>query len=204
MTITGPRLLAALALAIAIMTAAILAFVSPADVAAHTLVRWTGRTSLLLFSLAYVARPLVQLLPSRWTKRLLRERKWLGLAFAASHTSHLFGLVLLAIPDVRGFVLGQPPQEAVAAVAFVGVYIVAVTSIDAVRRAMSARTWQRVHRAGIHLIWVVFLGTYVELVPERPLATIPALAILALGGVRFAAYMRHVYCARRAVAATAG
>jgi hypothetical protein len=55
--ITGPRLLALIAAAIAAMTIGILTVVSPLPDAAHALVRWTARTSLVLFSLAYVARP---------------------------------------------------------------------------------------------------------------------------------------------------
>jgi hypothetical protein len=46
----------------------------------------------------------VQLWPGPLTKRLLAERKWIGLGFATSHTAHLAGIMLIAPPDFGAFV----------------------------------------------------------------------------------------------------
>src|SRR5689334_16347631 len=92
---TGPRLLFVIAMAIATMCAGL----ALATHDAHYIIRWTARTSLVLFALAYVARPATQLWPSAVTKRLLRERKWIGDGFAVSHLAHLAGIVALAVQD---------------------------------------------------------------------------------------------------------
>src|SRR6476659_4668780 len=90
---TGRRLLVAISLALAAMCTALVATAGSADLAAHLVIRWTARTSFVLFALAYAARPAVQLWPGAATKRLLAERRWLGLGFAVSHAFHLAGII---------------------------------------------------------------------------------------------------------------
>jgi methionine sulfoxide reductase heme-binding subunit len=195
--VTGPRLLAAIALAIGIMTAAIMASVSPLDIAAHTLVRWTARTSLVLFALAYAARPLVQLVPRPATKRLLAERKWLGLGFAVSHTAHLAGIIAIASPDVGAFVRAQPPANAVAALTFLLIFAMAITSIESIKRRMPASAWKRLHRTGMHFAWLSFAATYVGAVGRSPLYLVPAVLVVGVGVLRLAALVRVTLRASR-------
>jgi len=195
--VTGPRLLAAIALAIGIMTAAIMASISPLDTAAHALVRWTARTSLVLFALAYAARPLVQLWPRPQTKRLLAERKWLGLGFAVSHAAHLAGIIAIASPDVGAFVRAQPPTNAVAALTFLLIFAMAITSIEAVKRRMPASAWKRLHRTGMHFAWLSFAATYVGAVGRSPLYLVPAVIVVGVGVLRLAAFVRITVRASR-------
>ena len=110
-----------------------------------------------MFALAYVARPLVQLRPSwRAGKWLLAERKWLGLGFAVSHLVHLIGILILALPDFGAFVRSQQPTILVALATFVLVFAMAITSIEGVKRRMSARAWKSLHRTGMHFAWLSF------------------------------------------------
>lgn len=187
---TGPKLLAAIAAVVAAMVAAIALAVSPWDVAAHAVVRWTARTSLVLFVLAYIARPLVQLRPGPAAKWLVRERKWLGLGFATSHLAHLGGIVAIASPDVGAFVRAQKPGTAVAAVTFVLLFAMALTSIDAVRTRMSPRAWKLLHRTGMHFAWISFAATYVGAVAASPLYVPLAVVTVGAGALRAAAWAR--------------
>jgi sulfoxide reductase heme-binding subunit YedZ len=157
---SGPRLLATIAAAIAVMCAALVVVVSPQPAAAGAVIRWTARTSLVLFSLAYVARPLVQLRPTRRTKALLARRKWVGLGFAVSHGFHLAGIIWLASPDVGAFVRGQNPTIIVAVATYLVLGAMVVTSIESIKRAMPARTWRRLHWTGMQLAWLSFAATY--------------------------------------------
>jgi len=93
--------------------------------AAHLVIRWTARTSLVLFVLAYVARPACQLLPSPTTKTLLADgliqevpppkdadsadarRRYYritkaGRALAAAQTEQMAALVKLGRPFLKG------------------------------------------------------------------------------------------------------
>ena len=196
---TGARILVVTSAIVAVMCGAIVAFVSPGDEAAHAVIRWTARTSLVMFVLAYAARPLLQLRPSAFAKRLVRERKWIGLSFAASHAAHLAGIIWLASPDVAGFVRAQKPSTAVAAATFVLLFAMAITSIDAVKARMSARAWKLLHRTGMHFSWIAFATTYVGALGASPLYALPAAAVVGAGALRVAAVVR----ARRRVAAKA-
>ena len=173
------------------MALAILLVPMPLADRAHTLVRWTARTSLVLFVLAYVARPLVQLRPSwRAGKWLLGERKWLGLGFAISHLVHFIGIALIAAPDVGSFVRQQDPTIVVAALTFVLLFAMAITSIESIKRRMTGRAWKWLHRTGMHFAWLSFTATYAGLVAVHPVFALPTVILLALAGVRVAALVR--------------
>ena len=193
---TGPRLLFVIAMAIATMCAAI-------GFATHEpslVVRWTARTSLVLFVLAYIARPATALWPSPTTKRLLRERKWIGDGFAVSHLAHLAAIIALAAPDFSGFVAKQDPSIVVALAMFVVLFAMAITSIDRVRAAMSKRTWNGLHRTGMHMAWFVFTFTYAGRLAVSPVWGVPVAVLVAVAAVRFAAWRR---AARRRVSVAA-
>ena len=200
----GPRLVALCAVAIGAMCATLVAAHGPGPEAAHAVVRWTARTSLALFMLAYVARPAVQLWPRRATKALLARRKWIGLSFAVSHAFHLAGIVAIAWPDPRTFIASQDPTIVVAVLAFLLIGAMAVTSIEAVKARMSRRAWTALHRTGMHVFWVVFATTYGGAVGERGVAyAAPFAALLAIAGARAAAFARarRRHTARRVSAA---
>jgi sulfoxide reductase heme-binding subunit YedZ len=186
----GPRLLALIAIAIGAMCAALANTISPAEDAAGAMIRWTARTSLVLFALVYVARPLVQLAPSPATKALLARRKWLGLGFATSHGYHLAGILWLASPDFGAFVRGQEPTIVVAVATFVFLGIMTVTSIDAVRRAMPAKTWRGLHWTGLQLAWLSFTATYAGAIAAHPAYAVPAVVLVGVAAIRVAAWIR--------------
>ncbi len=51
-------------------------------------IRFTARTSLVLFCLAFSAAALARLWPNASTRWLRRNRRYLGVSFAASHAIH--------------------------------------------------------------------------------------------------------------------
>ena len=183
----GPRLLAAIALAVAVLCAAIVATVEPA---APAVVRWTARTSLALFALVYLARPATQLWPRPLTRGLLARRKWLGLGFATSHAFHLAGIIALAWPDPHGFLDERRPSP-VGVLSFALLAAMSVTSIERVRRAMSLRAWRALHLAGLHVAWLVFAVTYARRVTTQPAYAAPLALLLGLAAVRTAAWLRR-------------
>ncbi len=187
---SGPRLLSWIAVALAVGCAALVRVADTDTEAAHLVIRWTARSSLVLFLLAYVARPLVALRPTAVTKSLLARRKWIGLGFALSHLAHLGGIVALASPDPAAFVRAQVPTTAVAALAFVVLFAMAITSIDAVRARMSGRAWKRLHRFGMHFLMIPFVTTYVGAIAVSPVYVVPALATVLAIGVRVTAWRR--------------
>ncbi|MFN9579840.1 MAG: hypothetical protein ACK56H_07175 [Novosphingobium sp.] len=149
--------------------------------------RYTARVGLPIFLLTYAASSLLRLAPSPTTKALVRDRRWWGLAFAFTHTVH-FGALYMAV-TTRGDSLSL---LAPGAVAYLAILAMALTSSDAAMKALGAN-WKRLHRTGIHVIWLVFTLAYAKRIPEAETMITglvgTALCLLA-AGLRLAAWRK--------------
>jgi sulfoxide reductase heme-binding subunit YedZ len=201
--VSGPRLVAVIALAIAAMCSAIVAVTPGALDAAHAVVRWTARTSALLFALAYVARPAVQVFPGPRSKALLARRKYVGLGFATSHAFHLAGIVAIAAIDPARFVAELNLASYIGMVGFALIAAMAITSNAAIKRRMSKRAWTALHRTGMHVFWFVFVATYAGRVAVEPVFAAPLAIFLGIAAIRCAAFVRSRRRVTRRVAAAA-
>jgi methionine sulfoxide reductase heme-binding subunit len=196
---TGPRLLFVITMLIATMCAGLMFATDDA----RYVIRWTARTSLVMFALAYVARPATQLWPSPLSKRLLRERKWLGDGFAVSHLAHLFAIIAVAVTDWDAFLAARDLTTLLALVAFAVIFAMAITSIDSVRKAMSKRSWNALHRTGIHLVWVVFVGSYAGRLATSVVGPVAMVLLVGIAAIRGAAWLRTRSKARARVSVAA-
>jgi len=157
-------------------------------VAVATAARRTARLAFLLFLLVYVTRPWMQLAPGRAAAFCLRNRRSLGLAYASVHLVHLG-------PALAVFVLkGELPPPLVlggGGSAILFLVALAATSNDSAVRALGLRRWRRLHRTGIHALWIVFVLDYAGKIARAPVlyGALFALA-LAAGGVRHVAWRR--------------
>lgn len=162
--------------------------------------KYTARVGFPLLILAYVARPLVDLTRSDWSKAILAKRKWIGLGFAMSHTVHLAALVTAIEVSGQGkglvtYVFGG--------LAYAILYAMAFTSNAAAMKAMG-KWWKRLHRTGIHYLWFIFLQSYVGRIFRKETmleGVLLAFVAIAAGGIRFAAWIKQRN--RRAKAVTA-
>lgn len=200
-TAKGLRLLGAVAVVLTVMTVVLFFAFGRGAEAAHAIVRWTARTSLVLFTLAYVARPLVQLRPTRTNRGILAYRKWLGLGFALSHAFHLAGIIAIMWPAPGAFIRSQDPTIIVALITFLLLGAMAVTSNEGIKKAMPPKAWKRLHRTGMHFAWVSFTATYAAAIGASPAYAIPTGILVAIAAIRAAAWLRgrrHQKAARHA------
>jgi DMSO/TMAO reductase YedYZ heme-binding membrane subunit len=151
--------------------------------------RWTARVGFPIFMLTYAASSLLRLWPGSITKALVRDRRWWGLGFAASHTVHLYALVtylsLVGEPPLLTTVLGG-------GLAYTLLFAMALTSSDTAQRALG-KNWKRLHTAGIHWLWAVFVFTYggrAAAGEEMPYAGICIAIAFAALGLRIALSVR--------------
>jgi DMSO/TMAO reductase YedYZ heme-binding membrane subunit len=149
--------------------------------------RWTARIGLPIFLLTYVASALGRLWPGNLTRTIWRDRRWWGLGFAACHTVHLYALIraLEASGEVRSLSSLIP-----GGLAYVLIFAMALTSNDAAMRALG-RNWKRLHRFGIHYVWLIFTLAYAGRLLEsktRPEAIYGVTLCLAALGLRIAAH----------------
>ena len=161
--------------------------------------RYTARVGFPLLIVAYIARPLHQLSPSGFSKGALARRKWIGLGFAISHTIHL-GALIIALRlsgEVR-----EPITIIGGGLAYVLLYAMALTSTAAAQRALG-KWWKRLHRVGIHYLWLIFAQSYLGRVfqPEtRVIGVLFGSIALTAAGVPLAAWLK-LRTGRRAVPA---
>ena len=150
--------------------------------------RYTARVGFPFFIITYSASSLARLWPNDTTRSLLRNRKWWGLAFATTHTVHLYALihVLLEMQDPDWLYFAP------AFFAYAVLYAMALTSWSWAYRTMG-KWWKRLHTFGIHYLWLIFAAAYFlrALDPQTRIIGMVAFAI-ALGalGLRIAVWRR--------------
>ncbi len=146
----------------AALTAAVFAglWIGPEPVeATRAMIRLTARTSLVLFSLAFVASSLHRLLPSaRWALWIRNNRRFLGLTFLVSHLLHAAMLVRLALLDPVIFdALTTPVSFIAGGTGYAVILLMAASSFEGTRSRLGERAWTRFHSYGSWAIWLFFL-----------------------------------------------
>src|SRR5450631_4118875 len=116
-------------------------------------IRFTARTSLLLFCVAFSAAALARLWPNAWTHWQRRNRHALGATFAASHGIHAVAITAFAAMDPAGYAAAT----SIASYIFGGfgyAFIIAMTatSFDRTAKALGAQAWRRLHLVGGHYL----------------------------------------------------
>ncbi len=152
----------------------------------RTVIRFTARTSLLFFCLAFSAGALARLWPNAWTRWQRRNRRYLGVTFAASHGIHALAIACFAAMS--------PPQfmEATNAASYIfgGIgyaFIIAMTatSFDRSAAAIGPRAWRILHLVGRLLSVVSVHGQFRQ--ADSRYAALRALPAPAIGGAGAAA-----------------
>ncbi len=119
-------------------------------------IRFTMRESayfaFALYVVVLVARPLQQLLRKDWTAQLLRNRRLIGVSFAAAMTAHL-GLIIYRFRTQPELEFSPDPFGMFAYAVF---YLMLITSFDAPKKALGPRAWKFLHRLGLLIAAVIF------------------------------------------------
>lgn len=179
------------AVVVGAMCALLLVFYGTGDEGMHAVIRHTAQTSFVLFMAAYFASSLRVFWRSDTSKWLLANRRYLGVSYAVSHTYHLAFIVTLA----RTSTAFRDDISMVTIVgggmAYVLMYLMALTSFDRTAAWLGRRNWVRLHKVGIHYNWGIFFNSYLSraLVPSL-LYTPFALVMIAGLGLRIAAWLR--------------
>ena len=147
-------------------------------------IRFTARTSLLFFCLAFCAAALARLWPNAWTRWQRRNRRYLGVTFAASHAIHAVAIACFAVMDPAGYA----SATSIASYIFGGIgyaFIIAMTatSFDRTAQAIGARGWRLLHLTGGYYLLLQFMISFGKRIPDMPLYAlflIPLLAVFAL------------------------
>jgi methionine sulfoxide reductase heme-binding subunit len=176
------KICAATTLAALSIVAVTLLAIAPRETGLQLAARYTARFAFFVFLPAYGASAVHALAPSSLSLWAVKNRRALGLAFAAAHGVHLgalvaYGTVSGQTPPVSSLVLGGG--------AYVFIFLMALTSNDRAVRWMGHTAWKRLHTAGVHWIWLVFTLSYAKRVAAGKYGYVPLLAVaLGVAGLR--------------------
>ncbi len=180
----GWRLLAVLTLVLAGLSVWIAGMRQFEVEGVRMVIRFTARSSLMLFCLAFGAGALARLWPNAWTRWQRRNRRYLGVSFAASHGIHAIAIACFAAMDPLGFMAAT----SIASYVFGGIgyaFIIAMTatSFDRTALAIGPHAWRILHLFGGYYLWFQFMVSFGKRIPGMPLYglfLIPLLAVMAL------------------------
>ena len=161
------------------------------------MIRNSVRLSAPWLFLAFAASSLVTLFPSPATRWLMRNRRMLGLSFAAAMGWQLFFIFWMLMGHWNFYLDVIHPLGGLFTRLFAyGVLIsLTVTSFSWPRRRMGPRAWRLLHKIGIYILWLAVWGTYASdlfLRENPPLVNyVFALVGLVAWGLRVTAYLRQ-------------
>lgn len=180
----GWRLLAALTLSLIVLSLWIAAMRQFEVEGVRMVIRFTARSSLVLFCLAFSAAALARLWPNGWTRWQRRNRRYLGLSFAASHAIHAVAIVVFARMDPAGFAEATSAASYIfGGIGYAVIIAMSATSFDRAAALIGPRAWRALHLVGGYYLWFQFVVSFGKRVPAMPLYAaflIPLLIVMTL------------------------
>jgi DMSO/TMAO reductase YedYZ heme-binding membrane subunit len=187
----GWRLFAVLALALAALCVWIAGMRGFEVEGVRMVIRFTARSSLLFFCLAFSAAALARLWPNAWTRWQRRNRRYLGVTFAASHGLHGIAILCFAIMDPAGYAAATSAASYIfGGVGYACIIAMTATSFDRTARMLGPRAWRALHLTCGYYLLFQFMISFGKRVPDMPLYAlflIPQVAVFVLRMVSMAA-----------------
>jgi sulfoxide reductase heme-binding subunit YedZ len=147
-------------------------------------IRFTARTSLLFFCLAFSATALARLWPGPWTRWQRRNRRYLGVSFAASHAIHAMAIIRFAAMAPADYMAATSAATYLfGGIGYAFIIAMTATSFDRTATAIGPRAWCVLHLSGGYYLWFQFMVSFGKRIPAMPLYAlflIPLLAVMAL------------------------
>jgi DMSO/TMAO reductase YedYZ heme-binding membrane subunit len=188
----GWRLLAALTLSLVVLSLWIASMRQFEVEGVRMVIRFTARSSLLLFCLAFSAAALARLWPNAWTRWQRRNRRDLVLSFAASHAIHAAAIIAFATMDPAGFAAVTSTASYVfGGIGYAFIIAMSATSFDRAAALIGPRAWRTLHLVGGYYLWLQFMVSFGKRVPAMPLYTAFLIPLLIVMALRMIAMARH-------------
>ncbi|TQF43315.1 hypothetical protein UNPF46_01570 [Bradyrhizobium sp. UNPF46] len=188
----GWRLLAALTLSLVVLSLWIASMRQFEVEGVRMVIRFTARSSLTLYCLAFSAAALARLWPNAWTRWQRRNRRYLGLSFAASHAIHAVAIIAFAQMDPAGFAEATSPASYIfGGIGYAFIIAMSATSFDRTVALIGPRAWRTLHLAGGYYLWLQFMVSFGKRVPAMPLYAAFLIPLLIVMALRMIAMARH-------------
>jgi DMSO/TMAO reductase YedYZ heme-binding membrane subunit len=145
--------------------------------------RVSARLAILLYLLIFVARPLRDLSVNALSRSLIRNRRLIGIAFAAIMSAHLVLLIML-----NGF------QAAIfGMIVYAFMYLMLITSFNKPTAALGPKRWKILHKTGLYVIGIALAQAQFTRIFRgvgEPVHYVLAALFLVAIGIRVTAWMK--------------
>ncbi|MCU0535660.1 MAG: hypothetical protein MUD14_17355 [Hydrococcus sp. Prado102] len=124
----------------------------------------TGRAGTITFIAAFIASPLHKLFPNSLSRWLLKNRRFLGIAFGFQH-------LVFHLPAVIWFCAIAPvPIDAIVTggLGFIILIPMLITSFNAPMKWLGSRNWKILHKTGMFYLMFVFIISYFPGISGNP------------------------------------
>jgi methionine sulfoxide reductase heme-binding subunit len=174
----GWSLFSLIAALILLMTALILLLNPDLLEGFRSAIRATARSSFALFLTAFTASAFAVLIPGTLSRSLVRERRFIGLAFAFSHLVHAvliysYGQLNPEFWPGRS-TLGNLPGS----IGYAFILLMALTSFKGPARLLGAKAWKALHVTGMWVIATVFALSNFKRIPMSAWYLLPLCIML--------------------------
>jgi len=148
------------------ISVAVLIAMVPVDLSSasgvSSMIQFSVRCSVPLLYLAFAASSLVVLFPGSFSRWLLRNRKYLGLAYAAAMAWQLFFILWLLIGHLTYYIEEEYSLSDLSeqVPGYILLLAMTLTSFRYWRSKISARQWRVLHKGGIYFLWGTIWSTY--------------------------------------------
>ena len=139
-------------------------------------IRFTARSSCILFLLAFCASSLRKFQSTPLTNWLLKKRRYLGLSMAISHGYHAIAIAGVAILTSENMVRDNHGAN----LGYVFIILMTITSFEAPAAILGRRNWLILHTVGMYYLWLSFIYAFSERLNESWLIYSPFITILIL------------------------
>jgi sulfoxide reductase heme-binding subunit YedZ len=126
------------------------------------MIQMSVRCTVPLLYLAFATSALNVLFSSKFTRWLLRNRRSIGLAYAAAMAWQLFFILWMWLLHWEYYTEEVYTLEDILfqVTGYTFIFAMTVTSFFPVRRRMSQLTWRALHKTGIYFLWFTVADTY--------------------------------------------
>lgn len=196
-SLRGWQLFSLISMLIVVMSALAVAMQPELIDGLRSAIRATARTSFVLFLTAFTASAFAVLVPSPFSKALVRERRFIGLAFAFSHFVHAaliyaYGQLNTEFWPARSVVDNIPGSTG-----YLLILLMTLTSFKAPARLLGPKAWKALHVTGMWVIVAVFAFSNFKRIPMSAWYVLPfgltcaAVAIRLVGKLALASKRRQ-------------
>ena len=188
----GWRLVALISAMLVVMTIGVAAVRTFDTDGVRMIVRYTARSSLVLFCLAFSARAASTLFPSMWSRWQFRNRRYLGLSFAISHALHAVAIVVFAVTAPVAFAGATSAASYIfGGIGYAFIALMAATSFDRTAAAIGPRAWRAMHLAGGYYLLIQFTISFGKRMTDMPLYGLFLVPLVAVFVLRMVAMSRR-------------